>query len=152
MSHTLSMINAAHPSSKKMSRTLCTIFASSRSDSGLHARTKYVSKPAIPITAGTVFKKLITSMSHYLWRETACASLLQFSPPNIETHFRDQNKAGHGAVSFGNLGANRMAVIAPLLRQLLTHTGVTIHDLSGAEMAVFKVTVSGMPLGTHQRP
>ena len=42
-----------------------------------------------------------------------------------------QNKAGHGAVSFGILGANRMAVIAPLLRQLLAHTGVAIHDLSG---------------------
>ena len=64
MSHTLSMINAAHPSSKKVLRTLCTIFASSRSDSDLRARTKYVSKPAIPITAGTAFKKLITSMSH----------------------------------------------------------------------------------------
>jgi hypothetical protein len=81
MSHTLSMINAAHPSSKKVLRTLCTTFASSRSDSGLGARTKYVSKPAIPITAGTAFKKPITSMSHYLWRETACASLL---PPILK--------------------------------------------------------------------
>jgi hypothetical protein len=53
-------------------------------------------------------------------------SLRKPPPANIETHFRDQNKAGHGAVSFGTLGANRMAVIAPLLRQLLTHTGVTI--------------------------
>jgi hypothetical protein len=53
-------------------------------------------------------------------------SLRKPPPANIETHFRDQNKAGHGAVSFGILGANRMAFIAPLLRQLLTHTGVTI--------------------------
>ena len=37
---------------------------------------------------------------------------------------------GLGAVSFGILGANRMAVAAPLLRQLLAHTGVAIHDLS----------------------
>ena len=62
MSHTLSMINAAHPTSKKVLRTLCTIFASSSSDSGLRARKKYVSKPAIPITAGANFKKIITSM------------------------------------------------------------------------------------------
>jgi hypothetical protein len=68
----------------------------------------------------------------YLWRETAYASLLQFSPPILKHIFRDQNKAGHGAVSFGSiLGANRMAVIAPHLRQLLAHTGVAIHDLSG---------------------
>src|SRR3977135_2933393 len=49
---------------------------------------------------------------------------------------------GHGSVSFGILGANRMAVAAPLLRQLLAHTGVAIHDLSGAEMAVFRVTAA----------
>jgi hypothetical protein len=45
--------------------------------------------------------------------------------------FQRSNKAGHGAVSFGIPGANRMAVIAPLLHQLLAHTGVAIHDLSG---------------------
>ena len=57
---------------------------------------------------------------------------------NTETLFRDQNKAGHGAVSFGILGANRMAVAAPLLRQLPAHTGVAVHDLSGYRMAVVK--------------
>jgi len=68
---------------------------------------------------------------HALKPGTVLLREYQFSPPITETHFRDQNKAGHGAVSFGILGANRMAVIAPLLGQLLAHTGVAIHDLSG---------------------
>src|ERR1700730_531471 len=59
------MINATHPSSKNVLRTRCTIFASSRSGTGSRARIiKYVSKPAMPITAGANFKKIITSMKH----------------------------------------------------------------------------------------
>jgi hypothetical protein len=51
----------------------------------------------------------------------------QFSPPMLK-HI---SATGHGAVTFGILGANRMAVTAPLLRQLLVHTGGAIHDPSG---------------------
>lgn len=57
------MINARHPITKNVLRARCTIFTSSKSETGSRARIiKYVSNPAMPITAGTDFKKTIMSM------------------------------------------------------------------------------------------